>query len=554
MKLVTNILRTGNLSISIHEGSTAVYEWHIDPHEHSKYLRLVKKSLSDPKISFPSKEKEGAFENTFDDKLLPEFLKNMPPAQISDPIWRSPSAEKDFTAIQRVLSRLQTAKPRAHGVEIAIAENIGGAATGHDTKLLSEYKTIKAGIESRRVVEKKGLEKMADEVADALRHNYVKDAVSEYSAKVEDVETEPLTLALEAITSEFILSANEGPIILNYLHELVSSGEELPVGSFCAMVQTINDMIQKGKKSTGDVKFGDQPDYSCSDGLQTRLALLERVIQTKRKQAGEASYMFATPEKIISVAQGLVNDNLKNMLLKTAKENFSFPQNKWDGHLTGIISLLAELTRVDAQRSSAEFRENLDRALKAYKMSTLTNPYVFGMSAEEADDFLRSLLPLMEAFCVELEGLFKNAMVDDSFKKIVAEQTLPFPPGTSAEGFLENTFVAMLTDPNAPLREIAGDADQKLSNNYKKEYVDVVKGIIKKHGKPTSIFLSDKIKMQREAEHRLQVLKEITQKIADNKLDYKDPAILEQITELTIALYNDRPSDDEKLEGSSTLS
>lgn len=557
MRVVFSILRTGELSLSICEGTTPIHMWRIqDDPERSKILRPLRSLLSDPAFRFPQREKDGIFESILDDGLVTEFLGSMPCPLISDPIWRFPSAKADFTALQRVFSRLQTAKPPAHAAEVVIAGNVGGAPTGHDPKLLSEFQEIKAEMKARNPIGKVGMKAAAVKIAQALETKFISDSVAAYGGKYEEValhEADTLSIALRTLTSEFLLTANDGLTIICYLYELVSDPQGLPVGSFCAIVQTINDMVQKGNRSTKDVKFGQALDYACIDGLQTRLALLKRVIQTKKRIAGETDYRYATPENIFSVTSQVVREHLGDMLLGTAFKHLPFSQNKSSYHLTGIIQVLKELTDVRTQCLSAEYETSMNRTLDAYKVSILKHPDFLQLSDEEATCFLRLLKPMMEAFCVELEKLFETYMAEDLLKTTVAKQTLPFPPDVSAEGFLESTFSTMLTEHSAPLREIAGAADQKLAAHYKREYSDIVRQIIKGFGQlATSVFLSDVPKMAHEKRRLEEIYTTVIKIIEGRRLDYKNETVLGRITALTIKLCDTyrlgRPCSDEEIE------
>lgn len=527
MKLIIERLRTNEHEITVLEGATPVFTFRTqDPRK----WELTLHSAQGKKITFPKKV-DAPFELMIDNSQLPVILNKFKDDLVNtNPIWKSASAQTDFSDLQCLLSRMQTAKPQGHGVEIAIQQNVVGAPTGHDSLLLKEYQEIVAELKPDLPDDKATIKGKAIEIARLISEKYPLDSVKEYGAY--DKDDKSLELAVKCLGSGFLQSAVDGPVVITYMHKLLT--HELPVGVICNIVQTLNDMMQKGQKTKFDVAYGEQEDYSCTDGLETRTALLRRVVKTKMRAEAEAKFIIATPANILKVAEGVSLERLKKALVETEFEHLSFPKFKQslkEGNLyyLQMIFILNSIIATNAQCLKTDFEKALEKALENYKQTTLFSTY--GFTPEEADTLIAEIKPMLETFSLQVTQ-FLNAETqspENKFKKTVEEQMYRDFPETSAIGYLEQVCDAILkSDILRDADFMAGvtkDLEERYKKHYKKELEVIIKEIVfREPSRPIphgglKFFPAPKVS----EETLKRMLSPLTERIEVEHLDCKDP-------------------------------
>lgn len=526
MKLIIKRLRTNEHEITVVEGETPVFTF-TTPEARKWELKL--QSAEGKKIIFP-KRVDTPFELTIDDSQLPGILNRFKEDLVNtNPIWQSDSAQTDFSHLQCLLSRMQTAKPQGHGVEIAIQQNIVGAPTGHDSLLLKEYQEIVAELKPDLPDDKGTIAHMAIEISRLISEKYPLDSVKEYGAY--DKADKSLGLAVKCLQSDFLQSAVDGPVVITYIHKLLT--HELPVGVICSIVQTLNDMMQKGQKTKFDVAYGEQEDYSCVDGLETRTALLRRVVKTKMRVEAEAKFIIATPANILKVAEGVSLEGLKRALIETEFEHLSFPKFKQslkegNTYYLQMIFILNSIIATNAQCLKTDFEKALEEALENYKQTTLFSTY--GFTPEEADTLIAEIKPMLETFSLQVTQLLnaETKSPENKFKKTVEEEMHRAFPEGSAIGYLEQACDAILkSDILRDADFMAGvtkDLEERYKKHYKKELEIIIKEIVfRESSHPIQhsglkFFPAPKVS----GETLKRILKPLTERIEVEHLDCKD--------------------------------
>ncbi len=478
MRLLIKKLSTDEIEISELENNTPVRTWLI-PNDQKKIQQRLKKLVEeiDKSLNLETDVPISIDDITDTTKII-KFIKSETKINLvpTSPIWRCDSAQEDFSALQRLLSRIQTAKPEVeYQIDIPIQANIAHAATGHDRILLSEYTKLKSGT---TVLKASELDNAIERITSSLNKNFIDDAVKHYKydkivaeADKQGVIAElekSLGAAIKTLHREELRSANEGPHIITYLDKLIA--QELATGSFVSIVEALDNLFE-----------GEQ--FVCTDGSKCRIAKLNRSIQTLQKIEKEIGRHCATQRQIVDTSNSVIMEKFQAILnqmleeFKKSNDALKIVYSK-SSYFRELIWSLRVLSAHETQCLKIEFNDCLKKHFEDRKVCLLKED---GLSEEEAIEFHSNLLKMLEAFCLALDEVFIYAVESEEFKYKVSEKHhIPFPDSTNTEGFLEQSCLNMLheTEDNT-LFILASQAEDNFTISYKKACNNWVKKSVK---------------------------------------------------------------------------